>query len=93
MKVDSPYWNWDLGVCTKHSLPMVPCPTCMAGDGDEDVEFRVEESDLNFLEGENHVRAMDARAEGNVDEDDNPVYERATVRELVPENFVNPTFV
>lgn len=36
LKPDSPYWNWEIGVCTKHYLPSVPCPSCLAKD-DEDL--------------------------------------------------------
>lgn len=45
MRIDSPYWNLELGVCEKHNLPQVPCPACMAGDGDEDVEFTFSENE------------------------------------------------
>ncbi|MBM5789578.1 hypothetical protein FJZ23_00575 [Candidatus Parcubacteria bacterium] len=44
MKATSPYWNEQLGVCEKHDLPQVPCPACMAGEGDEDIKFMVDES-------------------------------------------------
>lgn len=30
IKADSPHWNWKDGVCTKHYLPSVPCPACLA---------------------------------------------------------------
>lgn len=33
---DSPHWNREDGVCTKHYLPSVPCPQCLA-TGDEDM--------------------------------------------------------
>lgn len=90
MKMDSPYWDWQLGVCAKHSLPSVPCPACMADGGDEDVEFGVEDVDLDFLDGQNLLESMDALREGRVDKDGKPVYRRATVRDLVPANFTNP---
>jgi hypothetical protein len=28
MYLDSPHWNFQDGVCTKHHLPSVPCPAC-----------------------------------------------------------------
>ena len=37
-KLDSPHWNEKLGVCTKHKLPSVPCPACIATK-DEDLEL------------------------------------------------------
>lgn len=45
MKTDSKHWDLKLGVCTKHMLPSVPCPSCLAGDGDPDLEFIMEEID------------------------------------------------
>lgn len=32
IRPDSPYWDFTNGVCTKHLLPCVPCPSCMAKD-------------------------------------------------------------
>ena len=52
MKADSPFWNLELGVCEKHGLPELPCPACMAGEGDEDVTFKVEEIDVDVARAE-----------------------------------------
>lgn len=41
-KPDSPYWDWNLGVCEKHYLPEVPCPACMAEPIDESVEWKLD---------------------------------------------------
>ena len=50
MKITSPNWNENLGVCEKHLLPSVPCPACLADGGDEDVEYVVTDTDLLALE-------------------------------------------
>ncbi|MDO8581848.1 MAG: hypothetical protein Q7S16_03150 [bacterium] len=55
MKITSPYWDEQLGVCEKHYLPQVPCPACLAGDGDPDLEFVIEATDTDVVEFE---RAM-----------------------------------
>jgi len=52
MKTDSPHWNIALGVCEKHGVPELPCPVCMAGEGDEDVTFKVEDIDLDVAHAE-----------------------------------------
>lgn len=36
--VNSPHWNWETGVCSKHNLPQVPCPACMSSN-DPELEF------------------------------------------------------
>lgn len=50
MKISSPYWDEKLGVCTKHKFPCIPCPACMAGEGDEDLEFVITPSDQAALD-------------------------------------------
>ncbi len=45
MRFDSVHWDWDTGVCVKHYLPQVPCPICMLGSGDDDLEIVISESD------------------------------------------------
>lgn len=30
MKWNSLHWQEDVGVCTRHMLPEIPCPSCMA---------------------------------------------------------------
>lgn len=52
MKIISPHWDDVLGVCTKHGVPGLPCPACLAGEGDEDLEFVVDEIDLDVLDAE-----------------------------------------
>ena len=44
-RITSPNWNEALGVCTKHQVPMVPCPQCME-EQDPEIEARVTELDL-----------------------------------------------
>lgn len=46
MKVQSPKWDETIGICTKHMLPSVPCPACLADGGDEDLECVVTDIDL-----------------------------------------------
>ena len=50
-KIDSPFWNEQLGVCEKHLLPQVPCPQCFA-TRDKDIEVRLTEMDQNVLNSE-----------------------------------------
>ena len=45
MKMDSPHWNVALGLCTKHMLPSIPCPACLADGGDPDLFFTPTSSD------------------------------------------------
>lgn len=49
MKMNSPNWNEKDGVCTKHGLPEVPCPQCIA-DADADIEFVWEDTDQMALD-------------------------------------------
>ena len=49
MRVDSPYWDRKTGVCEKHLLPLVPCPSCME-EQDKDVEVRLDEMDRLALD-------------------------------------------
>lgn len=44
----SPYWDEKLGVCTKHWLPQVPCPQCLATN-DRDVTFAVSATDADVV--------------------------------------------
>lgn len=48
MRVDSPHWNWEDGVCTKHMLPSVPCPACLAS-ADPDLEAIADDTDLDVI--------------------------------------------
>ncbi len=49
MYLTSDNWNWQNGVCTKHWLPQVPCPQCIA-TSDPDMYYQVTsaESDIGF---------------------------------------------
>jgi len=58
--IDSPHWNERDGVCTKHLLPMLPCPACLeAGNVDVDVAVRLEEMDWDILAFEKDLRPAD----------------------------------
>lgn len=59
MKIMSPYWDEKNGVCLKHKLPSIPCQACMAGEGDEDLEFVITESDRNALDWNPDLRMED----------------------------------
>jgi len=71
MRITSSYWDEKNGVCTKHELPSIPCPACLAGEGDEDLEFLITESDRNALDWDPDLRLKD----------------------LIPSNITNPTFI
>ncbi len=68
--LSSPHWHEAIGVCSKHEVPCIPCPTCLE-TGDEDVEVNFTETDLDViwyekiehddLLPENFVRARKAR--------------------------------
>ncbi len=47
-----PQWNEQDGVCGKHFVPCVPCPSCLAGDGDEDLVIQVTEMDRLIMDME-----------------------------------------
>ncbi|OHA63838.1 MAG: hypothetical protein A2667_02940 [Candidatus Wildermuthbacteria bacterium RIFCSPHIGHO2_01_FULL_47_27] len=49
LQIDSPRWNWELGVCKTHGLPEVPCQQCLATH-DPDVEVRVGRDELMCLQ-------------------------------------------
>ncbi len=64
MKINSPHWDHELGVCVKHMLPSVPCPACLADEGDPELYALVEEIDLDVvffesLEGGSGIRLRD----------------------------------
>jgi len=48
-EIDSPHWDWILGVCKKHGLPQVPCPECMA-TRDSDIEVTISSKEKEILE-------------------------------------------
>lgn len=58
MKIDSPYWNHDAGVCKKHWVQELPCPTCLETQ-DPDVTVQMSEIDAVFLEGEANLAEME----------------------------------
>jgi hypothetical protein len=47
-KIDSPFWDFEIGVCKKHMLPEVPCPACIA-DKDRDIHFLLTEIERSGL--------------------------------------------
>jgi hypothetical protein len=49
MYLTSSKWNEELGVCTLHGLPQVPCPQCSA-EMDENVCLVIEEIDRVVLD-------------------------------------------
>ena len=48
MELSSPYWDEIDGVCTKHWLPSVPCPQCLA-TRDVDIEVRFSDEDVDVV--------------------------------------------
>ena len=50
-KITSIHWNEETGVCEKHDVPLLPCPTCMA-EKDPDIQAEVTESELLSLDYE-----------------------------------------
>lgn len=52
MRIRSPYWDEVLEVCVKHMLPQLPCPSCMAGEGDADVRFVVDLADELMIDAD-----------------------------------------
>lgn len=52
MKITSPHWDDALGVCAKHGVPSLPCPACLAGEGDPDLQFVVGTIDLDMLDAD-----------------------------------------
>jgi len=56
--IDSPYWNWQSGVCEKHHLPQVPCPQCLIRH-DTDVEVRLIEIDQITLDFDPNLTLRD----------------------------------
>lgn len=47
MYLDSPYWDRSIGVCTKHLLPELPCPQCIATN-DVDMELKITLADRDL---------------------------------------------
>ncbi len=46
-------WDTQNGVCLKHNLPRIPCPACLHGEGDEDLEIVLSGMDVITMEFEN----------------------------------------
>lgn len=57
-RLDSPHWNQNLGVCEKHNLPQIPCPACLCGNGDEDMEIVLTETDRLMIDFGDSVMDM-----------------------------------
>lgn len=49
MKIDSPAWDEELGICLKHEIAMIPCPSCLAFK-DPDVFVTVSQIDIDFTQ-------------------------------------------
>ena len=64
-KLDSPFWNLELGVCTKHMLPSIPCPACLAEPRDPDVITILSQSDLFMLDWEEALNDL-SREHNNI---------------------------
>ena len=50
MTYDSPHWMTDAGLCVKHYVPHLPCPSCLAGEGDDDLSIKFDDMDRSFVE-------------------------------------------
>lgn len=56
--ISSPPWNFELGVCEKHSLPEVPCRQCIATK-DEDITVSSTQMDRMALGLDNTLEFRD----------------------------------
>lgn len=59
MRITSPHWNESDEFCEKHMIPLLPCPSCLAGEGDEDLEFVVTDTDMLALEADPDLQLQD----------------------------------
>ena len=48
MKMHSPHWDESVGSCTKHRIPEIPCPACVA-DNDPDIEVTFDDMEHDLV--------------------------------------------
>lgn len=58
MRIGSPHWDEQNGVCTKHHIPQIPCPSCLAGTGDADLQIVLSETDRLMIDFGDSVADM-----------------------------------
>lgn len=64
--IDSPHWNFELAVCTKHHISQTPCPQCMA-EHDPDIKVRINDWDRTILCSNSNLTIQDLLPEKDRD--------------------------
>lgn len=52
------HWHEDVQTCSKHGIPMLPCPACLE-ERDPAIQVMLDESDRTVLEFEDDVKVAD----------------------------------